>query len=710
MSVDLSQLSDEQLLQMYRQMRGNRSSGVADSVKDSPVGGFVRGLRDVIDGGAQTLVHALPQGVVDAGDAVGNALADYLPFVAKSDNSAPKLADLVAPRANPSVDQINRRADVDYQQNWRRGEDQGLDLSRIGGNIAGTLAPLRAVGAVAGPAYRAATSGKLPWRMLQGAGTGGLLSLAQPVDMSEPGASFAEQKAIQAGLGTALGAAGVPVGETVARGVGGAVNKVRQYVDRARARIDPSFNITINAKVDQVLQDAGIRTVNLPQDVLASLRTDVAAALKSGQTIDKAALSRIADAKTVGVDLLKGQATRDPKQYTFEQNTRDITGAGEPIQKVMNEQNGQLVGAINAAKPGVDPLTAGQRIIGALQGFDQRAKGAVDQAYTAARSSAGVGTEVPLQPLAQRAGEVMENFGRENLPGSVLRRLESYGVLGGTQTKSFTIEEANRLRAVINANYDPTKLVEAKALKLLTQGITDAEDLLGSQASSTLAPEATAAFAQARKLAAKRFKLIESVDALKASIDNVDPDKFVAKHLISAPVGQVRALTSILRSASPETVKELRGQVILYLKNEATNGAADEFAKFSQSGYQKALDKIGPHKLAILFPPAERTKLLALARTASTIQVRPEGAAVNEANTASAAMNLLARTRGVPYLNTAMRPLDVGITRLQANSATKPTFAQPAQLTPEQVRRLLEFGSSPGSMLGGLAGGLLGRM
>lgn len=681
--MNLDELSDEQIRLLYRQFKPQQAEKRDAGIKDSPVGGFVRGLRDPIDAGAQMLVHALPDSVVRAGDALGSKLADWGLPVERTNH------------ANGStVDDVNRRAETDYQENWRRGEQDGIDWGRIAGNVAGTL-PVARLFPIGG-----ATLGA---RAIQGAKMGAGLGVLQPTDTADPDASFWASKAQQAGLGAAFGAAGAPVGDMLAKGAGALVQKARQGAAALQNRGTANISVT----VDNALRDAGIDVAAMPAGVRDSLRNDVAKAMSAGQRIAPDALSRMADARTVGVTLTKGQATRDPAQYQFEQNTRGIAGAGEPLQRRFAEQNAQLVSGAGQGASSLSSYQGGARLTDALRESDRAAQSVVGEAYNAARAKVGAGTELPPQLLAQKAGEVLETFGSENVPGVVVRRLQSYGILGGQQTKSFTVEEADRLRKVISANFDPGRKAEAAALSAIRAGIDDAENALAGQGSQ-IGEEAAQAFAKARTIAKNRFQTLEKVDALRAAVDGAEPDKFVLKHIVNAPVGQVRELNAVLRAAGdPSLVEEMRGQVVAYLKGRAVNGADDEYAKFSQSAYRKAMSEVGPEKMALLFSPQERFRLNALGRTASAIQVQPAGAAVNSSNTGAAIMNLASR---IPYANAVVRPLQSAATSARVSAAMHPAISAGAQPMPEALRRLLQHGGMSGAMSGGLLGGAFGSL
>lgn len=147
-------------------------------ILNSPVGGVIRGLRDIPDAGAQLLTRGL-----EAISPAGSSLEQF----AKSERQR--------------VEDINRQAELDYQRNWRQGQmRQGeIDVGRVGGNIAGTLIPssaaVRALGATTAPIRSGAITGAVG---------GALQPVATTPGMTTP--EFMAQKVEQTGAGAVLGA------------------------------------------------------------------------------------------------------------------------------------------------------------------------------------------------------------------------------------------------------------------------------------------------------------------------------------------------------------------------------------------------------------------------------------------------------------------------------------------------------------------------
>jgi len=163
-------------------------------ILNSPVGGVIRGLRDIPDAGAQLLTRGL-----EAIAPAGSSLEQF----AKTERRR--------------VEDINRQAELDYQKNWRQGQmRQGeIDVGRVGGNIAGTLIPstaaVRVLGATTSPVRAGAITGAVggasqPVATPPSRDTtlSDLVTGQQPQGMTTP--EFFAQKVEQMGAGTLFGA------------------------------------------------------------------------------------------------------------------------------------------------------------------------------------------------------------------------------------------------------------------------------------------------------------------------------------------------------------------------------------------------------------------------------------------------------------------------------------------------------------------------
>ena len=173
---------------------GKAPESFGAKLMDSPVGGFVRGLRDIPDAGAQLITRGL-EGISPA----GSGMEEFFRGERRR------------------VEDINRQAELDYQRNWRQGQmRQGeIDVGRVGGNIAGTLIPstaaVRVLGATTAPVRAGAITGAIggasqPVATPPSRDTtlSDLVTGQQPQGMTTP--QFFAEKVEQTGAGTLFGA------------------------------------------------------------------------------------------------------------------------------------------------------------------------------------------------------------------------------------------------------------------------------------------------------------------------------------------------------------------------------------------------------------------------------------------------------------------------------------------------------------------------
>jgi hypothetical protein len=160
---------------------------------NSPIGGVVRGLRDLPDAGAQLLTRGL-EAVSPAGSSMERFMQEE----------------------RRRVEDINRQAEQAYQQEWRQGQmQQGeMDVGRIGGNIATAIMPstaaVRALGLTQAPVRAGAVSGAIGAAMQP---------VAAPQDMST--ADFFKEKATQVGGAALLGGGAGYLGDKLSQAVFG---------------------------------------------------------------------------------------------------------------------------------------------------------------------------------------------------------------------------------------------------------------------------------------------------------------------------------------------------------------------------------------------------------------------------------------------------------------------------------------------------------
>ncbi|MFJ1471173.1 lytic transglycosylase domain-containing protein [Massilia orientalis] len=463
-----------------------------------------------------------------------------------------------------------------------------------------------------------------------------------PVKEGEP---FWLTKLQQGATGALGGAVGAPIGATL----GSILNSGVKAVTNAYRTVSGTVkNLGADAEqlISNTLAHKGVDPSEVPPEYLAGLRAQVQDALRTGKPVDDKALGRLAQANSlpVPVPMTSGQISRDPMQFAVEQNLRGVHGVGEPITDLLQRQNRALIDNLNAlgAKDAPDVVDAGKTALASLRSADDAARARVGAAYDAFRNATGRDLDVPLQGLAQDYARVMDDFG-DAVPSAVRRKFEGLGLSGGTQMKTFSIQDAEGLIKNINANYDPKNLVQARALDQLRQSVQRSiQDGAGSSATGGQAAQLAAA---ARQAAKQRFDLIDQVPLYKAAITGQEPDKVISKYILGGNAADIGVTMKLLGQTDPHAAAAVKGAVLDSIKRNVLNGSTDENGIFSQAALKKIVnDPNSQARLQQVLSPEENATLKRLAEVAENALMAPKSAAVNTSNTTSAAANLVNST------------------------------------------------------------------
>lgn len=292
---------------------------VTEKVLASPVGGVIRGLRDIPDAGAQLLTRGL-----EAVAPAGSSMEKFMQAERKR------------------VEDINREAERAYQQDWRMGQmrPDEFDVGRAIGGVAATAIPattaVKALGLTTAPVRAGAVSGVVG---------GGLQPVLEPQD------SFAEQKATQIGLGGALGAGGGYLGDKITnllfgRGAAPAVGG---------AGAPSSAQATVSATPTAQVTGGGVN--------LGAVAPESGAALTAAQ---KAILER---GKAMGFKTTPAQETGSRSLLQMEARMESSPFTSAPFntikaenQKVLNRATAQAIG-VNSDELSNPVLAQAQRQI-----------------------------------------------------------------------------------------------------------------------------------------------------------------------------------------------------------------------------------------------------------------------------------------------------------------------------------------------------------
>jgi len=340
-------MTDEQIIKAIQSLQATAPAvapkapeSVQEKILNSPVGGIIRGLRDVPDAGAQLLTRGL-----EAISPAGSSMEAF----AKSERRR--------------VEDINRQAEMDYQKNWRQSQmRQGeMDVGRIGGNILGTMIPatraVQALGAATAPVRAGAIGGVV---------TGGLQPVATPASrdttmsdlvteqrpqgMTTP--EYFAQKVEQMGAGGAMGA-----------GAGYLTNRLTGALFGARPPAPATPAAQAVAQADATVSGAPTASVTGGGSTLGQVGPDPSAGLTAAQ---RAILER---GKAMGFRTTAGQQTGSRSLQQMEARMESSPFTSGPFntlkdqnQRVLNRATAQAIG-VNADELSNPVLALAQRNI-----------------------------------------------------------------------------------------------------------------------------------------------------------------------------------------------------------------------------------------------------------------------------------------------------------------------------------------------------------
>ena len=630
----------------------------------------IQGMRDPIDAGAQFLSHIIPKSVINVLDIPGAALR----------NSDSPLLQTIGESffADPRPGATDKRIrDTEQQYQAARkatgGNDPDADVARFTGNV---ISPTNAALAASIPLKALAT---VPKMIVTGTLLGTAGGALTPVTNKNEQKDFGRNKTTQMILGGATGAVLTPVFGKVIQAV---APSVERFINRLTGKtvITPeTASLETDRILKQALADVGQTIDDIPKAQYAALHQQVNESLMGGKKLDAAALMRKQDFNELGLPSTTGQITRNPNQFARERNLRGVAGVGDPLMQRLDMQNQALQNQIGGFSKGAsDAVTAGERMAAALADMDKSMQSQVSGAYKVARETAGKDLDVPLQGLASDAGRILDDFG-DKVPGAIVAKLRSYGMLGEKQTKVFTFDEANKLLKNINQHVGIDKTTNT-ALSELRQAVKTA--MMDSPAPDV--------FAGARKAADTRFKMQDAIPALKAASESSVPaDSFVRKFVLNGPSAEVMRLAELLKKTSPKAFQEARSQVGATIQRAAFGENLTGDKLLTPERLARVLREMGPKRLSAFFSQTEIDQLNRMARVGAYINTTPSAAAVNTSNTASAAMNIAGGIPGIPATASMAKAIvtpflnQMAVNR--AVAAKVPKFA--AQASPEVIRR-----------------------
>ena len=440
--------------------------------------------------------------------------------------------------------------------------------------------------------------------------------------------------------------------------------------------------------IKKALTETGQTVADISPEQLAVVRNQVLNSFKDGKQIDPAALMRQADFKALDMKPTLGMVTRDPMQFTREQNLRGIEGVGDPLMARFQTLGNKLQERLSKPAEGAqNAYQAGNTLIDSMSGIDKAMKGPIDDAYRLARGSDGRYASLDIPTFSNLANSALDegmlghyvpgpirsmlnDISAGKIPLNVNTQIQFDSVLSKAQRSAgYGSPEALAVSKVRDALKN-TPLVEQAAPAHASTGTTVgpvranvgpvSNDIIGESTRIPNGVDAQALFASAKGKALERFKLQDAVPALKAAAEGtVSPDDFVKRFVINGKTDEVRALGDLLSKSDQAAWNQARAQIGETLQRAAFGENAAGDAPFSASRYMATVRRLGPDKLRAFFSPAEVEDIFRTGRVGTYIKQAPNASAVNSSNAGAAIANLAGKIPGVsPFMTVGKMALD----------------------------------------------------
>lgn len=482
--------------------------------------------------------------------------------------------------------------------------------------------------------------------------------------------------------------------------------------------------VQLEGQISTMLRESGMDWGQLPQNVRNQLLTDVRRASATGEGLNADAVRRLADFRLTATTPTRGGLTLDPVQITREQNLAKLganTGddALHGLARTQNQNNTQLIGNLNnlgAINGNAD--AAGRQVTSTILGRQAGLRSAEDAAWSAARNSPGYRQPISAGVLS----DVNRALDEEGLMPFMSPQISRYMEAFQTGQRPFTPQDYRNLQSMLareaakggnegyaagaaqrilqRADIAPIHPTGPALTTAATAATMQADDAAGTSARASLD-----AVNQARSATRSAYAYEDSSPLVRSVLSESatsDPQRIAQRFVIGGTTDEARVLA---QEVGPNGIGTIKNAILAHLKNRALSDASDEVGKFSQSAFNRALNKIGTEKLRIFFTPEEITTLQANGRVASYMQVQPVGSAVNNSNSGALMLG-----KGYDLLNSVvgslpggrafvmdpLRNIDITLSQRQAQNLT-PSLLNP---TPRQaVPGLLGPAVSMGGLL-----------
>lgn len=498
---------------------------------------------------------------------------------------------------------------------------------------------------------------------------------------------------------TLVGAAGGAVGGVAGVGIGKTVGSVIQRGSRVAANRSGRTATAATKLVDDAITETGIRVNQATRNRLVN---DATKNLSKSKQIDAAAAVRKSLLDSKGFRGTNSQVNKNAQNWTVERQTAKSSPDLNEAHIGQNEQltsKWQSVADETGARP-VDNNARMQSTFETLGADDAARKAAVKANYDAATNSAGIQTPVNKTNVANNINQQLKDnlldINQPNQVGQILKRLDDPDymmTIGDGEQYIKTINKA--LKTAFGTGDEPALQIAKKAI----QDELESAGALIMQQGDSAAKETVELLNTARASHGARMAAIDANPALKAALGDTPPDKAFDKLILKGNERDLVRLVDDLRATpqGQQNLADLQGATIEHFITKATG--ADNGA-FNTAMLNKAINSFGNNRMRALFTPEQIARINDIQKVGDILMQRPQGAHINDSNTASTLINQLIGIASVAGKVPVLGNVGIGLAKTvgdlaQSGAGAKMINGQPAitrgsslGLTNEQLRLL----------------------
>lgn len=519
-------------------------------------------------------------------------------------------------------------------------------VGEIAGEAAPFLVPGAAISSIGSNALRILASGAL------GASEGGLIAAGRGEDIE--------------GISKTAGISGIAAGTLEAifphvSRLGGAL--VRRVTGKAPSQ--PIINAAgePSDELVQSLEAEGLTLEVLGRDARKLVE-------QQPETVDAGLLAQFARQtereqllRAQGLEPTPAQVTREADKFQAQQEAAKTSGrvreALEKQDRILSDKFDDIV-----VDSSGQPVTSGSLIVDAITNKSVEVDQVISGLYRQARDQSQGAKNVRLNEfVSSLKRNAPSNEITKGLIKSIKGELQSRGIID-EQFKIIGrvgVDTAEEIRKFINSQFNSTSDFGRGLSRKLKDSLdadvlkTAGEDVFRQARRAKAVFESDLSRARVSKFDTNKKSLVRDIVENKIDPDQLFDKAVLGKGTRASDLNQVK---EFLQSGTDEQVQagmqawnDLRAESLQFIKDTTFTGPADEagFQALSRAGLEKAMNRIGKEKAAVLFTPAERSFLRDMVEV-SKIREPVRGTALGRGPSAQAVQSLENTLRKLPVL------------------------------------------------------------